>query len=490
MEIVPVTYEFRELVINVMNIIKPRAEKKGLDFRMEVEPLLPGGLLGDNVRVQQILINILSNAVKYTEKGCIVLRITADNLTDSTAALRFVVKDTGIGIREEDQARLFHDFERFDLERNRNIEGTGLGLAITYRLIELMGGSISMESVYGEGTEFTVCLSQGVRDKTPMQSIATMPECDSFLPEEYVPGFIAPEAKILVVDDTEVNLLVVAGLLKETKVQITTCTGGEECLEKLAAASYDLVLLDYMMPGLDGIETLHLAKKIPAYANVPFIILTANAVAGAKEMFLKEGFVDYLSKPVDGYRLEEMLKRYLPPEKIQPAPLAAGQPKDSRLAAPMDENENGNREEERQFLAENDSTPTEEQEVAPLMDVTMGMKYCGGIAEVYWEAVELFCKLHREKQAKMEAALSSENWKEYTTLLHALKSTSLSLGGQKLSDMAKAQELAGKCILSPKSTDEEKRAAMQEIKERHGETMQLYDDFAAEAAKKLAEEQE
>jgi len=478
MEIVPVPYELRELFINVMNIVTPRAEKKGLAFQLKTDSQLPSGLLGDNVRVQQVLINLLSNAVKYTEKGQIELTVSCDSLDDCTAGLRFVVKDTGIGIRKEDQSRLFHDFERFDLERNRGIEGTGLGLAITYRLVELMGGKISMESVYGEGTTFTVCLTQEVRDRTPMQDINDMTDSDQSSTERYSPRFIAPEAKVLVVDDTEMNLLVVAGLLKETKIQVTTCPGGKECLERLSEGTYDLVLLDHMMPGLDGIETLHLAKQMPECTSIPFIILTANAVAGAKEMFLKEGFTDYLSKPVDGRQLEKMLKRYLPPEKIGSAPAdpAAADEHSKTDAAPSTPSVNAQ-----------DPVPPEEEEDVPLMDVAKGIKYCGGMEDVYWAAVELFCKLHDEKQEKMEKNLSDENWKDYTTLLHALKSTSLSLGGKKLSEMAKAQELAGKCILSKKTTEEEKTAAAKDLKEHHAETMQMYEIFAAEAAKKLKE---
>ena len=475
MEILPVPYELRELLVNVANIAGSRAEKKGLSFRMEADPLLPNALLGDNVRLQQVLINLLSNAVKYTEKGWVELKVSCESLVDNTLFLRFVVKDTGIGIREEDRERLFNDFERFDLERNRGIEGTGLGLAITYRLIGLMGGRISMESVYGEGTAFTAILAQEIRDRAPIGDVLVPTSAELSPSERYAPGFVAPEAKILVVDDTEMNLLVVTGLLKETRVGIDTCPSGEECLEKLSASSYDLVLLDHMMPGLDGIETLHLAKKMPECADLPFIILTANAVAGAKEMFLREGFVDYLSKPVDGGRLEEMLKRYLPPKKVLEVP---------RDSADAD----GTAEEVRGSGRREDSPPAAE-DAPPLMDVAKGMKYCGGIAEVYWAAVELFCKLHREKQEKMEKALADENWKEYTTLLHALKSTSLSLGGQKLSDLAKAQEMAGKRILSPEAGEEEKAAAAAEIRERHTEAMELYGAFAAEAAKKLEERQ-
>ena len=484
MELVLTNYNLREFLTNLTNIMRPRAIKKGLAFMVEVDSVIPVGLYGDSVRVQQILMNLLSNAIKYTAQGSVTLKVQQCSFDVNKIFLRFIVEDTGIGIRSEDQMRLFREFERFDSEKNRGIEGTGLGLAITYRLVHLLGGEIKVESIYGEGSAFSVELSQIVHNHTPIGKFSILGDEIRADEEHYVPSFIAPKAKILVVDDTEMNLLVVTGLLKETKVQVTTCTSGEECLEKLAAESYDAVFLDHMMPGLDGIETLHLAKKMPECANIPFIVLTANAVAGAKEMFFHEGFTDYLSKPVDGHDLENTLKHYLPPEKIQPAPVHGDKPIENRRtgdaggeAASVDYSEETG----------DSITKNLESASAPLMNVTLGMKYCGGIAEVYWEAVELFCKLHREKQAKMEHALMTENWKEYTTLLHALKSTSLSLGGQRLSDMAKAQELAGRCILSPKSTDGEKRAAMQEIRERHGKTMQLYDDFAAEAAEKLEE---
>lgn len=485
MKIEPTNYRLREFLSNVANIMRPRAMKKGLAFSIEADPVLPMGLYGDSVRLQQILMNLLSNAIKYTKQGSVTLKVQQLGFEINKVFLRFVVKDTGIGIRTEDQVRLFQDFERFDSAKNRGIEGTGLGLAITLRLVQLLGGEIHVESVYGEGSTFSVELAQVVHNHTPMGDFSVLAEVSPDDKGPYVPRFTAPEAKILVVDDTEMNLLVVTGLLKGTKVQITTCTSGEECLKRLAEEHYDMVFLDHMMPGLDGIETFHLAKKSPGCADLPFIILTANAVAGAKEMFFREGFTDYLSKPVNGRRLEEMLKRYLPPEKIRSEERVPADGGNDEAPAPTTPAADSDSDTATEPTAP--ALPTE-GEPPPLMDVAKGITYCAGIAEVYWAAVELFCKLHREKQSKMEKALAAGHWKEYTTLLHALKSTALSLGGQKLSDMAKAQEMAGKAILSPEATEGERAAAIEELKERHAETMELYDAFAAEAAKKLAEQ--
>ena len=490
MELVPTNYNLREFLTNVVNIMQPRAMKKGLAFSVEVDSIIPIGLYGDSVRVQQILMNLLSNAIKYTEQGSVTLKVQQYGFEVNKIFLRFVVKDTGIGIRSEDRMRLFREFERFDPEKNRGIEGTGLGLAITYRLVHLLGGEIKVESIYGEGSAFSVELPQIVHKHTPIGGFSMLADENPADGQAYgyVPSFTAPKAKILVVDDTEMNLLVVKGLLKETKVQVTTCMSGEECLNHLSAARYDAVFLDHMMPGLDGMETLHLAKKIPGCADIPFIALTANAVAGAKEMFFHEGFTDYLSKPVNGRRLEETLKRCLPSEKIQAAPVTD------------DEEPRGSADQDAQGKpAAYEYDPASQPEAidesgqknpkhasAPLVDVNLGMRYCGGIAEVYWAAVELFCKLHKEKQAKMNHALSVGNWKEYTMLLHALKSTSLSLGGPELSEMAKELETAGKRILSPDAGKAEKEKAIREIQERHAEAMRLYDAFAVEAEEKLA----
>ena len=478
MKLEPTDYDLGELLTNLTNIMRPRAVAKGLEFNVEVDNVISVGLYGDNVRIQQILMNIVSNAIKYTKQGSVTLKVQQYGFEGDKIFLRFMVEDTGIGIRPEDQARLFQDFERFDSEKNRGIEGTGLGLAITHRLVKLLNGEISVESVYGEGTVFSVELAQTVHNHEPISDFSMIADEISGDESNYVPKFIAPDAKILVVDDTEMNLLVVKGLLKETRVQITTCASGEECLNLLTKERYDIVFLDHMMPGLDGIETLRLAKEMKECEGVPFIILTANAVSGAKEMFLKEGFTDYLSKPVDGRHLEDALKRYLPQEKIQPV--------SANTEVETSEKPMTGAEETLAMHSADDTEATNDEE-EPLMDVKKGMMYCGDMEEVYWAAVELFCKLRNEKKEKMEDALSSENWKEYAILLHALKSTSLSLGGSKLSEMAKGQELAGKRIISPESTEEEKTAAVREIKERHGKTMKLYDEFVAEAMKKMAD---
>ncbi len=482
MELVLTNYDLRELLTNAVNIMGPRAARKGLAFQVEVDSVLPLGLYGDSARLQQILLNLLSNAVKYTEEGSVTLKVQQESFEANRVHLRFVVQDTGIGIRSEDQLKLFREFERFDAEKNRGIEGTGLGLAITYRLVHLMEGEIKVESVYGKGSAFTVELSQVVHRHTPIGDFSPLTEGTSAQGQDYAPSFTAPEAKILVVDDTEMNLLVVTGLLKGTKVQITTCPSGGECLARLAAGKYDAVFLDHMMPGLDGIETLHLARKIPGYADIPFIALTANAVSGAKEMFFHEGFNDYLSKPVDGHRLEEILKNYLPPEKIQGAPPAADA---ASPAAPLGKEKEAGSEE-----GPAAAPPPSEGQAAPLIDVQLGLKNCGGMADTYWTVMQLYCKKQSGKREQIEAALASENWKDYTMYLHSLKSTALTLGGRQLSELAKAQELAGKRILAPGATEAEKSAAIQEIREHHAKTMELYDAFGAEAERKLAEQQQ
>ena len=298
---------------DVVNMVEYRAERKGLDVIINVDEETPDCLIGDEVRIRQIIMNLLTNAVKYTEEGSVTLSVKGEAVS-AGILLTLAVKDTGIGIHKEDMENLFSGFQRLDLQRNRNIEGTGLGLTITRRLADMMGGVISVDSRYGEGSVFTVTLPQKVASEEPI---------GTFIPgvgkrpdgQRYRESFTAPGACVLVVDDNEMNLFVTQSLLKATRMQMELCKSGQECLDRLAKKHFDVVLLDQMMPGLDGIETLRRAKKLEGVQETPFIAMTANAVSGAREMFLKEGFADYISKPVDGILLERLVRKFLPEDK-------------------------------------------------------------------------------------------------------------------------------------------------------------------------------
>ena len=323
MEIFPVQYDLSSLVGDLVNMTRPRAEGKGLRFELRVDENIPHMLLGDEVRIRQCALNVLSNAVKYTETGSVTLCVGYEALGGDKIALSFSVSDTGIGMKPEDMDRLFAPFARIEEERNRNIEGTGLGMSITKQLLTLMGSQLNVESVYGEGSTFSFSIEQPVIEREPVGSLgkrygANTPQ------KSYHELFHAPQARILVVDDTPMNLTVIRGLLKRTRVQIDTAASGREALAMAARERYDVIFIDHMMPEMDGIETLHELRKLPGMENVPCVALTANAISGAREMYLEAGFSDYLSKPVDGPRLEKLLLEYLPPKKVrEPSKTAA-----------------------------------------------------------------------------------------------------------------------------------------------------------------------
>ena len=454
MELVKENYHLDEVIKNLVNMIKERVEKKHLKFTVQVNENIPNVLFGDSVRVRQIAVNLLTNAVKYTPAGEIIFSVNFEKKSDKKILLKISVKDTGIGIREEDRKKLFTDFQRFDLKKNKHIEGTGLGLAITYKFVKMMDGWINVESVYGEGSTFSVTIPQQIAGEEVIgkfEDKLTSAEKQ----EKYQPSIIAPDAKILVVDDNEMNLMVVQNLLKKTQIQIITSLSGMDALKKLAETKFDLIFLDQMMPSLDGIETLRMAKKLPENKSkdAPVIAFTANAISGSREMFLREGFTDYLSKPVNVKKLEEMLKKYLPndkilvEEKISPAP-----------------------EVEKTFESE-------------ILNVKMGLEFCADMEDMYLEVLKTFSNQKAEKQSKIQAAFDGGDWKNYTIFVHALKSTSLQIGGEKVSAAAKELEMAGKIITAATSSELEKQQATEYIKTHHAEVMKMYDKLVEEAEK-------
>ena len=322
MEIIPVQYDLSSLVGDLVNMTRPRAERKDLRFDVHVDESLPHLLLGDEIRIRQCALNVLSNAVKYTEKGSVTLRVGYEELAEDRIALKVSVSDTGIGMKPEDMGRLFTPFARIEEQRNRSIEGTGLGMSITKQLLALMNSRLDVESVYGEGSTFSFSIEQPVVDWQPVGPLAKRYGANAAR-KSYRELFHAPEARILVVDDTPMNLTVIRGLLKRTRIQIDTAGSGREALAMAARERYDVIFIDHMMPEMDGIETLHELRKLPGMEGAPCVALTANAISGAREMYLEAGFSDYLSKPVDGPKLEALLQDYLPPEKVKDPSSAA-----------------------------------------------------------------------------------------------------------------------------------------------------------------------
>ena len=316
MELAPDNYELSILLREVNNIMNIRFIKKGIDFRIKNNPNLPNNLYGDEVRIRQILINILNNALKYTDKGSVTLDVNFEKNDSDSITLILSSIDTGIGIKEEDLPSLFKSFTRIDLHHNRKKEGTGLGLSITQSFVELMGGTIDVESTYGQGSTFKIRIPQKVVSDEVMGTF----DASASTSKKANNGerFTAPDARILVVDDIEMNLEIIKGLLKPCQLNIDLAESGQACLDAVAQNAYDIILLDHMMPDLDGVETMKLMKNDTTHPNqdTPVIMLTANAIIGAREEYLALGFSDYLSKPIQPNELDEMIVKYLPAEKV------------------------------------------------------------------------------------------------------------------------------------------------------------------------------
>lgn len=434
LEIIPVEYDVSSLIFDIVNMMKMKARDKELDFQLHVDERIPSRLFGDDVRIRQILVNLLSNAVKYTEQGSVTLEVAFDETskeTGQTVELLFRVRDTGIGIREEDLEQLFTAFERLDEKRNRKIEGTGLGMSITTQLLEMMGSQLEVESEYGKGSVFSFRLKQAVINPEPVGNIGKR-IAGRAAQYEYQTMFTAPEARVLLVDDNAVNRRVFVQLLKETKVQVEEASGGEQCLECVEKNTYDMIFLDHMMPGLDGIETLQeMRRRENGGKEVPVIALTANAVTGAREMYLEAGFADFLAKPVKPEKLEKMLMDMLPPEKVK---------------LPKNVNDSSG------------STQREEEEVIPEVDGInwdFARLYCKD-KKIWQDTLRRFAVTMEQEAQKLEkiyeqlcrlseeAEQSAQAFRTYCVQVHSMKGTAAMAGAVSLSGVAEMLESAAK----------------------------------------------
>ncbi|MCR4806255.1 MAG: response regulator [Lachnospiraceae bacterium] len=417
MELVSDKYDMVDVISNAIDMVSPRAQGKGLELVAKVGEDVPRYLFGDSMRVGQCIINILTNAVKYTENGKVTLKVSLKERGTRMADIRIAIQDTGVGIRKEDLERLFAAFERIDLDHNRTVEGTGLGMSIVQKLLDMMGTKLEVSSVFGEGSEFSFVLSQGlISDETigDFEKIRKKPVDGGV----YRRSFIAPDATILVVDDAEMNLRVLEGLLKETHISIDTALSGEEALDLIGWKEYDVLLLDHMMPGMDGIELFKRIKAAKQNPNSrkPCIILTANAVAGAREEYINAGFDDYMSKPIEGKELETLLMKYLPRNKYV--------------------------ETEGDGYKADDPGPSSFIDLEGI-DVSTGIKNCGSM-EDFKNAVDIFHDSIDEKSSEIKDLYDNKDWKNYTVKVHALKSMANIIGASSLSEKAKALEMAGK----------------------------------------------
>ena len=470
MEIVPVKYDTASFINDLYHSIIQRADAKGLSFIIEADENLPCTLIGDDVRVSQVIMNLLTNAVKYTERGSVTLSLRALKKDGGKVKIAVSVADSGIGIKEDDRERLFESFERLDEVRNHNIEGTGLRISIVTSLLEMMGSRLRLDSTYGKGSVFSFELEQGIFDDTPIGSYETRLK-ESAVRKDKDDMISAPNARILVADDNDMNLKVARNLLKLCGIKPTQASSGAETIELMREHTYDIVFLDHMMPGMDGIETLHnLQKENLIPENTVMIALTANAVVGARENYLSEGFTDYLSKPIEIKHLVEKLKTYLPKEAYKKseakildfAPAAKNgeilefSPDNGEIlefSSGNDEisefsSDNG---EILEFFSGADSLNDRNKAVYDTeklkkagFNAKSGLKYCANDETLYFEMLGDFASSCDKRLEEADSFLLSENWNDYKIKIHAMKSNAKMIGAKSVYEIAKDLEEAAK----------------------------------------------
>ncbi len=425
-EIIPVKYELSSMINDLVNMINGRAKSKELAFNVNVDENIPYMLYGDEIRVKQCALNILTNAVKYTNKGSVDFFVSYEKKDEDSIMLKFEVKDTGIGMKNEDMERLFSPYKRIDAKRNREVEGTGLGISITKLLLELMDSKLDVESEYGEGSCFSFVVEQKVVSWDAIGDYSKRYIEKNEMDLKYKELFHAPNAKILVVDDTEINLSVMENLLKSTQIQIDCASSGRKALAYTQGTKYDLVFIDHMMPGMDGIETLKFMRKAGANKETPAIALTANAISGARAAYIEAGFTDYLSKPVSGLKLEQMIMIYLPGDKLI-------LPSDPGFAT------SGNDSEE-----EISEVPKYLKDIEEI-NIDKGIENSGSI-ESYLSILDVFAKTADDKAVELVDYLANSDIANYTIKVHALKSSARIIGADDLSEAARRLEDAGKVM--------------------------------------------
>ena len=418
MEIINVDYSFVSALNDLVNMVQKKAEDKGLTFNMDIDGEIPSILHGDEIRIKQVITNILSNAVKYTKEGSVTFSAGFEKIPDKpdSIILKISVADTGIGIKPEDMDRLFKAFERIEEKRNRNIEGTGLGMTIAQSFLDMMGSQLKVESVYGEGSVFSFDLEQKVVKWDPVGNYEEAFRLSLKERSNYREKFTAPHAKVLVVDDTPVNLTVFTSLLSRTKIQIDTALSGDEAICMYKKQHYDVIFLDHMMPDKDGIETItemHSLKDTPN-DETKVICLTANAISGMREMFINAGFDDYITKPIDPDRLETMLLQYLPKGKIAPA----SDEEADDYALP-------------DFIFHLDE-----------IDVNSGLAHCGN-GTSYMATLKMYLDTAEKNADEIEKFWAARDIRNTTIKVHALKSTSRVIGALELGEFAAKLEKAG-----------------------------------------------
>jgi signal transduction histidine kinase/DNA-binding response OmpR family regulator len=414
MELNPIHYDFKALMDNVTSMFKYVSNKKGIEFRLETEGTVPETLYGDDIRVRQIITNICGNAVKFTEKGSVTLKIIAPEEEEEPQTFTMEIKDTGMGIRKEDIPKLFSAFEQSKTEKNRYVAGTGLGLAISKSFVEMMGGNIRLDSEYGKGTVFTITIPLVKGDPSKVKhddDVQALMIC-------------APQARVLVVDDNEYNLKVAHGLLELFEIDTDTASSGKEAIKLVTENDYDIVFMDHMMPEMDGLDTTAAIRALgEKYSQLKIIALTANAVQGAKEMFLENGFNEFLSKPIEMSDLTKTLMAWLPADKITK--------KDK-----SDDDEN----------KDDDIYESFYEALAKIegIDVEIGLRRFNGLKKMYYDSLKLFYDRLLKDSEKLSLLMDEQNYTNFSISVHAIKSTLASIGSAEMSDTAFRLEMASK----------------------------------------------
>lgn len=485
-------YDVSSLLNDLINSISLQLRRKKLDLQLHIAQDIPYKLQGDEIHIRQIISNLLSNAVKYTQKGRVTLYLAWKDVGEDEIELEVIVKDTGIGIKEEDIPKLFKAFQRMDTTVRNKDDRTGLGLAITKGLVEKMGGELNVQSVYGKGSAFSFKIRQKVVDRAPLGDFEKQYRESLRSIDDYHEKFIAPMGRILIVDDNSMNLAVAQGLLKRTRLQIDVASSGEECLELIKRKTYHVICMDHMMPVMDGVQTLHAIRALEGNPSrdIPIIALTANAVTGAREQYLKEGFQDYLTKPIDADKFENMLIEYLPSNVVY-------------LTHNMDINDAYKDE-----GAGNELSIRESQLYLMGFNLRNGLKYMGGDKILYGKVLQDFHSILLEKEEALKDFLNKGDMPGYTIIVHSLKGNARNVGADDLADeafelekMAKAGQLEDVTVRSPilfsmmntmrnslkVYLDSEEKQEVKEETEEQPETEKITDDDWERALRELAE---
>ncbi|MCR5719977.1 MAG: response regulator [Lachnospiraceae bacterium] len=417
LEILPEKYELASLVSDCYSMVSTAATEKGLMLKANIDPTLPVLLWGDEMRIRQVICNLLTNAVKYTERGFVELAVEKKDTKDEKVLIKVSVKDSGVGIPPAERETIFTAFNRIDEMKYKNMEGTGLGLAISKSLVELMGGTIDVKSEPDFGSIFSFEVWQGAESGDEIgdynDRLNKLGEGRSV---PYKPSFTAPDAKIMVVDDVPINLDVVRGLLKKTQVQLDCVVSAEKAVKIAENIRFDMILMDHMMPGMDGIEALHLIKENGENVNTPIVVMTANAVAGMREQYLKEGFDDYISKPIKPEEMENLVLKYVSRDK-----LSETKTEKEKVTG-------------KQIPVRKIDSVEELKEKFDFLDIPTGLLYCMNDEEMYTDMLESFVK--KGFCDELDNAFKEGDWDEYERKTHALKGLAMTIGAIRLNHLA------------------------------------------------------